>query len=110
MFGMIYGAHFCEVAGVPLDVYIKQLPAAMRVATSLYAKTVAETIPSGDFSGSRSPLKVYEHAFRDGFAAFKTRGANTELSDLFESLIARGIKAGFGDEHLTALIKVLRQG
>ncbi|NNF24085.1 MAG: NAD(P)-dependent oxidoreductase [Rhodobacteraceae bacterium] len=110
MFGMIYGAHFCEVAGVPLDVYVRQLPAAMRVATSLYAKTVADTIPSGDFSGSGSPLKIYQHAFRDGFASFKERGANTELSDLLEDLIERGIKAGFGDEHLTALIKVLRKG
>lgn len=109
MFGMIYGAHFCEVAGVPLDVYVKQLPAAMRVATSLYAKTVADTVPSGDFSNSGSPLKIYEHAFRDGFASFKARGANTELSDLFEDLIARGMRAGYADEHLTALIKVLRQ-
>lgn len=110
MFGMIFGAHFCEVAGVPLEVYVKQLPAAMRVATDLYAPTVAKTIPSGDFSGSGSPLKVYETAFRDGFAAFRDRGANMELSDLFERLIAEGMSAGYGDEHLTSLIKVLRAG
>ncbi len=108
MFGMIFGAHFCEVAGVPLDVYVKQLPAAMRVATELYATTVAKTIPSGDFSGSGSPLKVYETAFRDGFASFRERGANMELSDLFEGLIAKGMSAGYGEEHLTSLIKVLR--
>lgn len=110
MFGMIYGAHFCEVAGVPMEVYVKQLPAAMRVATSLYAKTVADTIPSGDFSGSGSPLKVYEQAFRDGFSSFRDRGANTELSDLFEDLIARGMAKGLGEEHLTSLIKILREG
>lgn len=108
MFGMIYGAHFCEVAGIPMEVYVKQLPAAMRVATELYAPTVAATIPADDYAGSGSPLKVYEHAFRDGFASFRSRGANTELSDLFESLIARGMKAGYAEEHLTSLIKVLR--
>jgi 3-hydroxyisobutyrate dehydrogenase-like beta-hydroxyacid dehydrogenase len=108
LFGMIYGAHFCEVAGIPLEVYIKQLPAAMRVATSLYAQAVADSIPSSDFTGSGSPLKVYEQAFRDGFAAFRGRGANMELSDLFEDLIARGMKAGYGEERMTALIKVLR--
>ena len=110
MFGMIYGAHFCEVAGVPMDVYLKQLPAAMRVATELYAPTVAATIPHDDYSGSGSPLKVYEHAFRDGFASFRTRGANMELSDLFEKLIAEGMKEGYAEEHLTSLIKVLRKG
>ncbi|MGI9350534.1 MAG: NAD(P)-binding domain-containing protein [Rhizobiaceae bacterium] len=108
MFGMIFGAHFCEVAGVPLDIYVKQLPAAMRVATDLYAPTVAQTIPSGNFSGSGSPLKVYETAFRDGFAAFRDRGANMTLSDVFEDLIAKGMAAGYSDEHLTSLIKVLR--
>lgn len=108
MFGMIFGAHFCEVAGVPLEVYVKQLPAAMRVATDLYAPTVAQTIPSGDFSGSGSPLKVYETAFRDGFAAFRERGANMALSDLFEEIIEKGMAAGYGEEHLTSLIKVLR--
>ena len=108
MFGMIFGAHFCEVAGIPLDVYVKQLPAAMRVATDLYAPTVAKTILSNDFSGSGSPLKVYETAFQDGFAAFRDRGANMALSDLFEELIAKGISAGYGEEHLTSLIKVLR--
>ncbi|MFC6638113.1 NAD(P)-binding domain-containing protein [Sulfitobacter sp. JBTF-M27] len=110
MFGMIFGAHFCEVAGVPLDIYVKQLPAAMRVATDIYAPTVAQTIPSGDFSGSGSPLKVYETAFRDGFSAFRDRGANMALSDLFEELIAKGMSAGYSDEHLTSLIKVLRAG
>jgi 3-hydroxyisobutyrate dehydrogenase-like beta-hydroxyacid dehydrogenase len=51
MFGMIYGTHFCEVAGIPLEVYTRQLPAALRVATELYAPTVAATIPKEDYSG-----------------------------------------------------------
>lgn len=110
MFGMIFGAHFCEVADVPLDVYVRQLPTAMRMATDLYVPTVARTIPTNDFSGSGSPLKVYETAFRDGFAAFRDRGANMTLSDLFEDLIEKGMSAGYGDEHLTSLIKVLRAG
>lgn len=71
--------------------------------------TVAATIPKEDYSGSGSPLKIYEHAFLDGFASFRERGANMELSDLFEDLIARGMKAGYAEEHLTALIKVLRE-
>ena len=36
--------------------------------------------------------------------------ANMELSDLLEDLIARGMKAGYADEHLTSLVKILRQG
>jgi hypothetical protein len=32
-----------------------------------------------------------------------------ELSDLFEDLIARGMQAGYAEEHLAALFKVLRE-
>jgi hypothetical protein len=30
------------------------------------------------------------------------------LSDLFEEMIEKGMAAGYGEEHLTSLIKVLR--
>ncbi len=106
MFGMIYGALACQKASVPLDVFVDQLPASIKLVQEYYDEFAA-TVPSGQFSDRPASMAIYAAALDDALVTFKSLGARAELPQLMHDLVHRGVEAGHGDEQLTALVKVL---
>lgn len=107
MFGMLYGALICEKAGVPLESYVEQIPLTLKV-THDYYDVFAASVPTNDFADPPASIDTYAAAFRDVLASFRDLGLNREFPELLNDIVQRGIEAGYGDEQLTALIKVLR--
>lgn len=107
MFGMLYGALACEKAGVPLDSYVEQIPLTLAVAKDYY-EVFASTVPTNDFADPPASIDTYAAAFQDVLASFRDLRINHEFPELMNDIVQRGVGAGFGDEQLTALIKVLR--
>ena len=108
MSGMIYGAMIAEKAGIPAKTYFEQVPAAMKLVKD-YIQVAGETITSGDYSNRGASVNVYQAAYKDMLTTFEQLGVSTEMPALMNRLIEQGIDAGYGDEELPSLIKVLRE-
>lgn len=106
MFGLIYGAHACQKAGVPLDAFADQMPVSLKMVKD-YSDLFAATVPSGQYSDPPASMATYVAALDHALGTFKTLGARAELPQLMHDLAQRGVEAGHGDEQLTALVKVL---
>ena len=107
MFGMIYGALACQKAGVPLDVFVDQIPVTMKVTRDYY-DVFAATVPSGRYSDDPpASMATYAAAFDDALGTINSLGARAEFPQLMHDLVHRGVEAGHGDDQLTALVKVL---
>lgn len=106
MFGMIYGGLVCKKAGIPLDVFAKQVPVSMGVLPS-YHQYFADTVPEGRFDNPPATMSTYAAALDDALRTFKTVGAHAELPQLFSDLAHRGVEAGLEDKALTALVELM---
>lgn len=107
MFGMIYGALLCEKANVPTEDYFKELPATLK-STLDYINTASTSIPCDEYADNGASINVYRAAFDEMLATFRQNNTSAVLPDLMSDLIDRGVEAGFGNQQLTALIKLLR--
>jgi hypothetical protein len=107
MFGMIYGALLCEKAGVSMDDYVAQLPLTIDVVHDYY-DIFAATVPKGDYADPPASMGIYLAAFQDVLSTCRDLGTPDELPRLLHDLTKRGIDAGLGDKHLTALTEILR--
>jgi len=106
MFGMIYGGLVCKAAGIPLDVFAKQIPVSLGVLPS-YHQYFADTVPGGNFDNPPASMATYAAALDDALSTFKSTGAPAELPQLFSDLAHRGVDAGLQDKALTALVELL---
>ena len=106
MFGMIYGGLVCKHAGIPLDVFARQVPVSLGVLPS-YHQYFADTVPSGNFDNPPASMTTYANALDDALSTFKATGAPAELPQLFSDLAHRGVDAGLHDKALTALVDLL---
>jgi 3-hydroxyisobutyrate dehydrogenase-like beta-hydroxyacid dehydrogenase len=106
MFGMIYGGLVCKAAGIPLDVFAKQIPVSLGMLPS-YHQYFADTVPGGNFDDPPASMSTYAAALDDALSTFKETGAPAELPQLFSDLAHRGVDAGLQDKALTALVELL---
>jgi 3-hydroxyisobutyrate dehydrogenase-like beta-hydroxyacid dehydrogenase len=65
-------------------------------------------IQSGDYTASQSPLRISVEATERIARAARERGINDEVPSFIAGLFARADKAGYGDQEIAALIKLLR--
>jgi 3-hydroxyisobutyrate dehydrogenase-like beta-hydroxyacid dehydrogenase len=107
MFGMIYGALICEKAGISMEDYAAQIPLTLKV-THDYYDIFARTVPTQDFSDPPASIKAYAAAFRDVVETFEAHGVRRELPVLLAELMQQGAVSGLGDQHATALTRLLR--
>ena len=106
-FGMMQGALLCEKAKLPVATYIELIAAGFPVATH-QVQHLAQTIADNLFTDTEAALKTYAAAMAALAADYRGRGINVELIDFMNGLLDRAIMAGYGDEELSAVIKVLR--
>lgn len=107
MAGFIHGAHIAETEGFSVGQY-GALVAGIAPSFGGFLKHEGEVIQSGDFSISQSPLKISVEATARIARAARESGINDEVPAFLAGLFRRAAAAGYADEEIAALIKVLR--
>jgi 3-hydroxyisobutyrate dehydrogenase-like beta-hydroxyacid dehydrogenase len=68
----------------------------------------ASTIDSGDFENCTATLQVWRSALKHIQTQARESGINTDFPDYVDGLFGKAVAAGYGNENVMALIKVLR--
>jgi 3-hydroxyisobutyrate dehydrogenase-like beta-hydroxyacid dehydrogenase len=68
----------------------------------------ASTIHSGDFENCTATLQVWRAALQHIQTQGMDAGINTDFPDYVDSLFEKAVEAGYGNEHVMSLVKVLR--
>lgn len=98
----LHGANLCQSEDVSVDSLASMLPEGGP------ARHLALVIDAGDFSRPGATLEVWEAALQRIQGQAADAAINSEIPDLISRLFKRAIAAGYGDEDVAAVIKVLR--
>ena len=104
MFGMIYGALVCQKADIPMQVYVDQLPATIKLVNDYY-DLFARTVPTEDYDNAEASLKVYALAQEDALKTFQSVDAPVEFIRLMHDRTRAAWNEGHGDRQLTSLVQ-----
>lgn len=104
MFGMIYGALVCQKAGIPMQVYVDQLPATIKLVNDYY-DLFARTVPTEDYDNAEASLKVYTLAQEDALKTYQSANAPAEFIQLMHDRTRAAWNDGHGDRQLTSLVQ-----
>jgi len=91
----------CEAEGVSADQFAKTVAGDR-------AGEFASIVHSGDFSNPSATLSVWNAAHEHIRAHAHDMKINTEFPDFVSNLLTRAEGAGYGDEDIAAIIKILR--
>ncbi len=91
----------CETEGVSADQFAKTV-------ADDRAGEFAAIVHSGDFSNPSATLSVWNAAHEHIRAHAHDMKINTEFPDFVSNLLTRAEGAGYGDEDIAAIIKILR--
>jgi len=97
-----HAARLCESEDVGVDVYATVLEKDSQL------QNYANVIHSSDFENSTATLRVWEAALKRIQTQGQDAGINTDFPDFVYSLFKKAINAGYNEEHVMALFKVLR--
>lgn len=106
MFGMIYGAQVCQKAGIPMQVFVDQLPATIKLVHD-YHDLFAKTVPSADYDNAEASLQVYALAQEDALKTFQALDAPDDFIRMIYDRTKAAWDGGYGDKQLTALVRYL---
>lgn len=104
MFGMIFGALACKKAGIPMQVFVDQIPSSAMNVAQAYYQTFASTVPPGDYDAPQASLEVYVLAQRDALKTFESLGAPADFIRLIHDTTDAALADGLGGKQLTALV------
>jgi 3-hydroxyisobutyrate dehydrogenase-like beta-hydroxyacid dehydrogenase len=105
--GFFHGARIAESEGFRVDHY-GSLVAEISPTFGEFFRHEGAVIQSGNFEVTESPLRISVEATERLAQAARAAGINAELPTLVSSLFKRAIVAGYGQEEVAAIIKVLR--
>ncbi|MBC9795958.1 NAD(P)-dependent oxidoreductase [Sinomicrobium weinanense] len=106
--GFFHGARIVESEGMDVGVYGK-LTADITPTFGEFLEHEGKVIRSGNFEISQSPLRISVEAVERILKQAKGSGINTELPELASGLLQKAKAAGYENEELAALIKVMRK-
>lgn len=98
--GVIHGVHLCKSEGVPLDQY------AALAAEGSPNRWLLDIVASGQYDNPPNTLVVWHAALQRIQDHAREAGLNCEIPDFAATFFQRAIAAGFGEEHVAALVKV----
>jgi 3-hydroxyisobutyrate dehydrogenase-like beta-hydroxyacid dehydrogenase len=106
--GVAHSAHICESEGVGVDLLASVAKHGKR------PRELAEIVHLNAFELSSlhggASLAVWASVLQRLQAQARDAGIDSELPDFLASIYQRGVDAGYGEEDVAALIKVLRTG
>lgn len=100
--GAIHGVRICESQGID-----PQLLASMFPQDEVARKPI-NIISSEAYTDPGATLTVFNAAFQRVRSQARDTGINSEIPDLILSLFKRAIAAGYGEEDVASIIKVMR--
>lgn len=100
--GAIHGVCLCESEDVVVEVYEQMFPVGDRVQILLSA------IKDGSYANPDVTVRVWNGVSHRLQKQASDRGINSEFPDFTTGVVARAMRAGFEDEDVAALIKILR--
>ena len=98
-----HAACMCESEGIGLDDLATLYPEGS------FSRRYTNVIHSSDFENCTATLRIWEAAAQRIRTQGKDAGINTDFPDLVASLFEKAIDAGYGEQHVMALVKVLRE-
>ncbi len=102
--GAIHGANLCESENIGVDKYASILPDGHP------AKDLVQVIHSEKYDAPEATIAVWDGALKRIRTQARDTGINSEVPDFISRLFKRAISAGYGEEDIASLIKVLRKG
>jgi 3-hydroxyisobutyrate dehydrogenase-like beta-hydroxyacid dehydrogenase len=101
--GAIHGAHICESENIGVDTFASILPDGHP------AKDLLRVIYSNKYDAPEATLSVWNGVLQRIRTQARDTGINSEIPDSFSPLFKRAISAGYGEQEIAALIKVLKK-
>jgi 3-hydroxyisobutyrate dehydrogenase-like beta-hydroxyacid dehydrogenase len=105
--GTIQGALECEKNDFSVAVYTEMLTEILPMAQH-QVQHLLTTIARNNFNDTEAALKTYAAPMSLWVEQCKERGINSEFPAFISGWLQRGMDAGYGDEEISALIKLLR--
>ena len=105
--GFFHGARIAESEGLRVD-HFGSLVAEISPTFGEFFRHEGAVIQSGNYEVTESPLRISVEATERLAQAARTAGINAELPTFVSRLFQRAMAAGYGDEEVAAIIKVLR--
>lgn len=100
--GLIHGSHICESENISVGEF-----AAMFPEGSLEREPV-EVVHSGKYSNPGATLTVWHGALQRIQSQAEDSNINSEVPDFISSFFKRALAAGYGEEDVASIIKVMR--
>lgn len=101
--GVNHGAILCESEGVSLDLYAQMFP------QSDYAHEYINTMQKADFTDTSATLRIWLSVLNLIRKQASEAGINSEIPDYIARQFEQGVQAGYGEEDVAAVIKILRR-
>jgi 3-hydroxyisobutyrate dehydrogenase-like beta-hydroxyacid dehydrogenase len=108
--GMIQGAHIVEKEGLDIGEYVEIVAGLLAANDGGELRRQGNAIMRNDFSETEAALGTWAAALSKLVQDHEKRGLNVEFVHAISSLLNRASKAGFGEEEVAAVIKVMRDG
>jgi 3-hydroxyisobutyrate dehydrogenase-like beta-hydroxyacid dehydrogenase len=99
-----HAARVCESEDVGVDVL------ATLFEEDSTMRLYANVIHSADFENRTATLSVWRAALQRIQTQGRDAGINTDFPDYVGGLLEKAVDAGYGEEHVVALVKILRRG
>ncbi|MBO9151798.1 NAD(P)-dependent oxidoreductase [Chitinophaga sp. GCM10012297] len=107
--GFFHGARVMEAEGLPVNEF-GNIVAGITPTFGEFLQYQGNKIHGNDYTIGESPLRISVEATARIQQAAEEAGINTEFPVLAASLLKRADAAGYGNEEVAAVIKVLRAG
>lgn len=100
--GLIHGANICESEGISVSNFAAMFPEGS------IAREPVEVIYSERYGEPGATLAVWDGALKRIQAQAKDSGINSEVPDFISSFFKRALAAGYGEEDVASIIKIMR--
>jgi len=101
--GVIHGANICESEGIGADRYAEMF------AVGSIAREPVEIIHADRYDDPGATLAVWDGALQRIRTQAKDAGINSEVPDFISGFFKRGLAAGYGEEDIASIIKIMRE-
>jgi 3-hydroxyisobutyrate dehydrogenase-like beta-hydroxyacid dehydrogenase len=106
--GMIQGAHIVEQEGLDVGEYLEFVDGMFATEVPRDLRRQGNAIARNDFSDTEAALGTYAAALSTLVGDHAKRGLNVEFPQAISGLLERALRAGYAEEEVAAVIKVMR--
>jgi 3-hydroxyisobutyrate dehydrogenase-like beta-hydroxyacid dehydrogenase len=108
--GMIQGAHIIEQEGLDVGEYLEFVVGMFAAEVPGVLRSQGNAIARNEFSDTEAALGTYAAFFSKFLEDHAERGLNVEFAQAISGLLSRASSAGYEEEEISAVIKVMREG